>query len=108
MATEVPVSVVSGQNFLACKFTYSPLHIFLDSFSLEIHSDLSLYSHHVLITPYSFINPYTACPSEPINTAYRHTDGGRNRPSSLRASSAPILVAYKEEVDRVLLDYLCD
>lgn len=64
MATEVPGSVVSGQNFLGLQFTYSPLlhFIFLDSFSLEIHSDLSLYSHHVLITPYSFLKPPTACP----------------------------------------------
>lgn len=114
MATEVPGSVVSGQNFLGLQFTYSPLlhFIFLDSFSLEIHSDLSLYSHHVLITPYSFLKPPTACPPPNLSTTvirhYRHPDGRRNRPNTLWASSAPILVAHKEEVDCLLLDHLCD
>lgn len=118
MATEVPGSVVSGQNFLGFQFTYLPLlhFIFLDSFSLEIHSDLSLYSRHVLITPYSFVKPLLCVPlnlSTTVIRHYRHPDGRRNRPNTLGAntlgaSPAPILVAHKEEVDRLLLDYLCD
>lgn len=113
MATEVPGSVVSGQNFLDFQFTYSPLlHFYFLGFFLSGNPfGLSLYLHHVLIIPYSFVKLLCVPPnlSTIVNPRhYRHPDGRRNRPNTLWASSAPILIAHKEEVDRLLLDYLCD
>lgn len=113
MATEVPGPVVSGQNFLGVQFTYSPLlhFIFLDYFSLETHSESSSHSHHVLITPLILHQTFIALSPNLSTTVirhYRHPDGRRSRPNTLRAPSAPVLVAHKEEVHCVLLDYFRD